>query len=261
MVAILYFMIALMATIIGSTVGLGGGIIMKPIFDFFELHNPSDIGIYSSSAIFVMCIVSIYKQLKTGTVINIWIVLWISFGSFIGGLLGETIFHYIYVSSSNVTVIKSIQSFILLITLVIIYLYMKNEEKFRFYNVKNPLLIVLIGVLLSAISVFLGIGGGPMNLLVFTIFFSMTLKDAVVYSLATIFFSQVSKLGQVVINQSYQNVSIDIIIIVCFAAVVGALIGTKINQASDEQKITKTYEKTLVLLMLLVFVNVIKILI
>ena len=67
---------------------------------------------------------------------------------------------------------------------------------------------MLLGLFLGVVSVFLGIGGGPLNIALLTLFFSFDMKECVVYSIATIFFSQLSKLFQVFVLSS--SVSYDL---------------------------------------------------
>ncbi|MEG0398391.1 MAG: TSUP family transporter, partial [Cetobacterium sp.] len=89
LVNIIYGIIVLIATTIGSIAGIGGGVIIKPAFDTLGIHNPTTISFYSSIAVFTMALISILKLLKTGVVLKKEIILPISFGSIIGGILGE----------------------------------------------------------------------------------------------------------------------------------------------------------------------------
>ncbi len=63
---IIYSIIVLCATMIGAITGLGGGIIIKPAFDFVGIDTTSMISVYSTVAVFTMCLVSIYKRSKQG---------------------------------------------------------------------------------------------------------------------------------------------------------------------------------------------------
>ena len=63
---IIYSIIVLCATMIGAITGLGGGIIIKPAFDFVGIDTTSMISVYSTVAVFTMCLVSIYKRSKLG---------------------------------------------------------------------------------------------------------------------------------------------------------------------------------------------------
>ena len=58
----IYSIIVWIATFIGAITGLGGGIIIKPAFDFVGLDQAAMISVYSTIAVFSMCIVSLYKR-------------------------------------------------------------------------------------------------------------------------------------------------------------------------------------------------------
>ena len=109
------------------------------------------------------------------------------------------------------------------------------------YCLKNILYIFASGFFLGAISVFLGIGGGPLNIAVLMLLFSYEMKEATVYSIATIFFAQISKLGSVLIGGKLMAYDLSLLPFICFAAVIGGFIGTLINQKLNSSKIEKIY--------------------
>ena len=57
MVVVIYSLVIVIATVLGAIAGLGGGVIIKPLFDLIGAHQASTIGFYSSVAVFTMCIV------------------------------------------------------------------------------------------------------------------------------------------------------------------------------------------------------------
>ena len=78
---------------IGAITGLGGGIIIKPsLLDFVGIDTTSMISVYSTVAVFTMCLVSIYKRSKQGFHVQKQIALGLAFGSIIGGKIGMMIF-------------------------------------------------------------------------------------------------------------------------------------------------------------------------
>ena len=56
--------------------------------------------------------------------------------------------------------------------------YTLCKEKIRTKHCRQIWLCVLIGLVLGIMSSFLGIGGGPINLVVLAYFFSMSTKEA-----------------------------------------------------------------------------------
>ena len=256
MILLSYVIIILIATISGAIAGLGGGVIIKPLFDMIAFHDASTIGFYSSVAVFTMCIVSIYKQVKNGFKFDIRTVLSISIGSMVGGLLGELIFNSITKSLDN-SFVKVIQAGILAITLIVILLYTLNREKIKGYKINNVLIIFGAGMFLGLISIFLGIGGGPLNVALLMLLFSYPMKEASIYSIATIFFSQISKLGSILFSGQIVNYDLSFIPFIAVTAIIGGFIGTSINQKLEDEKIQKFYIFLIGLLLLISGYNVI----
>ncbi|MDI9518170.1 MAG: sulfite exporter TauE/SafE family protein [Erysipelotrichaceae bacterium] len=256
-VIILYTIIVLIATISGAIAGLGGGVIIKPLFDLIGYHDASTIGFYSSTAVFTMCLVSIYKQLKEKFKFNIKIVSAISVGSLVGGYIGESIFNTV-TSNTQDNIVKIIQAGLLGVTLILILIYTLNKEKIKQFKIDNLFIIFIVGFLLGSISVFLGIGGGPLNVATVMLLFSFDIKEASIYSIATIFFSQISKLGTVFLSGSFQNYDLSIIPFTSISAILGGYIGTLLNQKLDNKKIQNIYIFIIVVLIGISIFNIIK---
>lgn len=59
---VLYFLIAIGATTVGSLTGMGGGVIIKPLMDVLHGFDVQTIGVLSSLTVFSMSVVSIGKR-------------------------------------------------------------------------------------------------------------------------------------------------------------------------------------------------------
>lgn len=251
----LYFMIALGATILGSSAGLGGGVIIKPILDFLGHFNVVTIGIMSSFTVFSMAVVSVIRQIKYKAKIDFRKTILIGIGSIFGGVLGDKIMSLI-IKLTGDTIVRLSQSIILLILLIFIYIYMNNREKYKSYNVNNSLACIFIGVLLGTIASFLSIGGGPINVCILTIFFSMDTKEAAVNSIITILFSQGSKLISIAKAGTLHNVDFRILIFMIVGGIAGGLIGSSLNKKLNSKYILKIFNYVLISLVILNFYNV-----
>lgn len=256
MIILIYILIILFATSVGATTGLGGGIIIKPLFDLIGFHSVDEIGFFSSVAVFSMCVISLYKQLRRKTEFNKNIVFSLSFGSVFGGFLGEIVFQFIF-NIWNDQQVKVIQGSILLFTLLVILYYTLSKGRIKNHQIKNTIASMSIGLFLGMISVFLGIGGGPLNVSVLMFCFSFTIKEASLYSLATIFFSQLSKLGISVFGASFIAYDLKLIPFLIITAIIGGLIGTRLNQSLSIKKIEQLYFLLIIFLILLSTYNVI----
>lgn len=252
---LIYTLIVLIATTIGAITGLGGGVIIKPLFDLLGADTPTVIGFYSSVAVFTMCLVSIYKQLKKGFQFDKAVLLGVSAGSLIGGYLGESVFK-IATQSLSQAMVQRTQAGLLLMTLVIILLYAFNKSKVTHYQVKTWYLAVGIGVFLGTISVFLGIGGGPLNVSLFMWLMSFNMKNAAVYSIATIFFSQVSKLGSMAMTGELFEFSFSLLPLIMLAAILGGYLGTLVNQKLADKRIEGLYNALMFVLMGISILNI-----
>lgn len=237
---IIYSIVVMCATTSGAISGLGGGVIIKPLLDAVGLHVMATINFYSSLASFTMSTVSIGKQVKNRFKFNYKVVFFIAIGSLIGGRLGEGLFNNVTLQFTN-TKVKFIQALFLLITLVIIYIYTLNKNKIKTYKFQNSFIILIAGIVLGFVSVFLGIGGGPLNLALLTILFSYNMKEASVYSITTIFFAQLSKLITVYLNKSYLGHDLTFIPFILFFAILGGFVGTSLNQKMSNNQIEKFY--------------------
>lgn len=173
---------------------------IKPLFDLLGADTATVIGFYSSVAVFTMCLVSIYKQLKQGFNFKFNILIGVSVGSLIGGYLGELLVGLAIQSLSD-NMVQRIQASLLFVTLAIILLYAFYKSRIKHYIIDNWLVATVIGLFLGTISVFLGIGGGPLNVSLLLWLMSFTMKEAAVYSIATIFFLTIIKTRQSVFKR------------------------------------------------------------
>ena len=254
---IIYSVIVLCATMIGAITGLGGGIIIKPAFDFVGMDTTSMISVYSIVAVFTMCLVSIYKRSRLGFHVHKNIALGLAFGSIVGGKIGDAVFLWA-VEKVDSSLVSASQSIILFLLLGGIILFTLNKGKLNTLDVTNLVAIVTIGLLVGIISVYLGIGGGPLNIALLVYFFSMKAKDAAAYSILMIFFAQIIKMGTVIRDfEKYNNVSLVILAIAIFA-VLGGWIGTKIQSKLSHEAVEKMYLGLMVVLLLMNAINIFK---
>lgn len=257
---IAYFLIALGATILGAMAGLGGGVIIKPLLDFLGDYSLSTIGVLSSFTVFSMAIVSIIKQIRYKVKIEVRKTVLIGIGSIIGGVLGDKIINLILkvLSESLVTIV---QNSILAILLIFIYIYMNNKEKYRSYKVNNSIACIVIGLLLGSIASFLSIGGGPINVCVLALFFSMDTKEAAVNSIITILFSQGSKLITIITTQGLSGFDLTMLPYMVIGGIVGGMIGSKLNKKFNSVAILKVFNIVVLALILLNIYNIISMII
>ncbi|MBQ3044766.1 MAG: sulfite exporter TauE/SafE family protein [Clostridia bacterium] len=250
MLALIYAVVILVATTLGSFVGLGGGVIIKPILDFIGEEPRAQVDFLSCVAVFTMSIVSTGKQIKNKVSFDKSIIIFLAAGSVAGGFFGKFCMDLLGNSFAQEN-IRCIQAFVLAALLLSVCIYV-SKQRFSF-RVKNPAAICAVGLLLGFIASFLGIGGGPINVAVLTLFFSMNVKESAVYSVAIIFFSQLSKLITIFASDGISAYlhQWKTLIFILPAAILGGIIGSKLNRKFDDKLIRKTFTAVMILLVIL----------
>lgn len=236
---LIYSLIIFFATFMGAFVGLGGGVIIKPMLDLIGHDSVAAVNFISSCAVFSMSISSTIKHIRAKTKIDFKFIAILSIGAVAGGIGGSRLFDYMFTIFNN-TALKRIQGIILGILLIISVIYI-NLKKRKSFNVKNPVGIIIVGLTLGLTASFLGVGGGPINVAFLVLFFSMSMKDSAVYSVGIIFFSQLSKLVTTAITGSIPEFSYLTLILAIISAVFGGIIGAKINKKSNEKVIKAVF--------------------
>ncbi len=91
---------------------------------------------------------------------------------------------------------------------------------------------------LGFLASFLGIGGGPVNVSLLMLMFALPIKEATLYSLSTIFFSQLAKLVTIALTSSFMRFDLSMLFYVIPAAVIGGLWGARFSRVLSPKKVT-----------------------
>ncbi len=254
--AITYIIVIFLAMIISSIAGLGGGLIIKPILDILGYHNAENISFLATCAILSMSIYSSIKQRKHHNIsFDKRIFILVSVGALVGGYFGNQIFIALLqvFSEETVEIIQACGIIIVLLSAIVLVNFNK-----RHFLLKNSLIIFFTGLVLGTISTFLGIGGGPLNTAIFITLFSFGVKPAIVYSLATIVFSQVSKLITILATTNLGDLDLQALIYIIPTSLLGAIVGTIINRHLSVSKIKVIYNITLFCVIISLLFNIIQ---
>ncbi|WP_294835620.1 sulfite exporter TauE/SafE family protein [uncultured Eubacterium sp.] len=252
---LIYAVVIFAATFFGAFVGLGGGVIIKPLLDLIGHDTIAVVNFISACAVFSMSITSTIKHIRAKTKIEFGIIIYLSIGAIGGGICGSKLFDY-FLTLFNNSLLKSIQGLALGILLVasVIYVNTKNAKSFK---LTKPVPIVIVGLTLGFIASFLGVGGGPINVAFLVLFFSMTVKEAAVYSVGTIFFSQLSKLITLGVTHTIPKFDVVTLIVAILCAAVGGIVGAKMNKKVNEKVIQKIFTVMVSAVALINFYNAI----
>lgn len=253
MLYLIYFFVVFLANSVGALSGMGGGVIIKPALDAVGAHPLPMIGFFSSSAVFTMSIVSILKQVQGGFVIKMERLFAIALGSVLGGYLGNWIFNHLMTLFTNESIVNLIQIIIMILTLVFAIIYARSEKPTLGLQANIWYFLTCIGI--GIISTLLGIGGGPINVAAFMVIFGHTTKQSTVYSIFTIFFSQLAKLASSVLITGLAAYDTSYLFVIIPAAVLGGFIGSAINQKLSEEAVNVTYQLIMLFVILLNIYN------
>ena len=225
MIALLYFFIALICTFAGAITGMGGGVVIKPVLDLLGHFDSASIGALSSLTVLAMSVTTFARQVgkKRQTSIIKLIVLGVSSAG--GGVLGQYLFDLMTKGFSG-AYIKVIQNSILLFLIVFIFIYMLIRKKVKTLHLNNIFFYVLVGAILGVLSSFLGIGGGPLNVAILILLFSMELKEATFASIVTIMFAQIAKAITILASGGFGSYDLSMLPYMAIAGVLGGLIGS-----------------------------------
>lgn len=249
-VGFIYFIVIILANTVGAISGMGGGVIIKPVMDTLHFHPLAAISFYSSVAVFTMSIVSTLRQMKNGLKLKIPVAIFVSLGSVVGGIIGNTTFDELLKLLSDEKYVQTIQIILTLITLLFAFFYTKFGES-RSYNLSHPLWYVMVGLFLGFISTLLGIGGGPINVALLMLCFGIPIKEATVYSIITIFFSQAAKLVTIAQTTGFSGFDLAILFYVIPAAIIGGFVGALISGKVSADRVTQIYQIVILLVLLL----------
>lgn len=253
MIGILYFIVIVLANTVGAVSGMGGGVLIKPIFDFIGAHNVASISFFSAIAVFTMAIVSTSRQLISGKKFNWQIVFWVSGGAVVGGSLGNIVLETLLRWLGNDDLVQLIQIIFTVITLGFAFFYTKYDWKnFHFTHVSW---YFSCGLLLGFLASLLGIGGGPINVSLLMLLFSLPIKEATVYSICTIFFSQLAKLVTIAFATGFSRYDLTMLWFVIPAAIIGGLLGASVSNILSPKKVTIVFQGVIILVLLINLYN------
>ncbi len=248
------FAVSLFSSAVGTICGIGGGVIIKPVLDATGIMSVSAISFLSGCTVLSMSVVSVFKNIKSGSnSLDIKTSTLLAFGAVAGGVAGKIGFQMLKDSTGNEVLIGMVQAAVLLAVTLGTLIYTMLKSRIRKKQYKSRGVIVSVGLVLGIMSSFLGIGGGPMNLIALEYFFSMRTKEAAFNSLYIIMFSQIASLIQVFLAGTMPEVSIVYALLMVGGGIFGGNIGSIVNKNIDETGVNKLF---IVLLVVIIGINI-----
>ena len=238
----LFFIVSLLASTVGAICGIGGGVIIKPVLDMLHLETVTVISFLSGCTVLSMTCYSVGRSvlagerrvsLRTGTPLAV--------GAAVGGLLGKQLFSFIRGLFENQNTVGAVQAVCLAVITLGTLIYTVNKHRIRGKKVQNPAVCAVIGLALGVMSSFLGIGGGPINLVVLFYFFGMDTKTAAANSLYVILFSQLAGVLAAIATHEVPAFPWRALFLMVAGGIGGGIAGRALNRRMDEKTVDKLF--------------------
>ncbi|MFC6170639.1 sulfite exporter TauE/SafE family protein [Loigolactobacillus jiayinensis] len=248
LLGIIYFLVIIVANSLGAISGMGGGVLIKPIFDLIGVDSVAAISFYSAVAVFVMSITATIKQRQNGVKLKGSFISWLAVGAIIGGIAGKNLLTVLL----RVTVEKNVLSVQISITIItILFAFFSTRYGWRSWQLTGWYWSLGCGLLLGGFASFLGIGGGPINVALLMLMFGLPIKEATLYSLCTIFFSQGSKLVSLIVSDELSLINLELLWFIIPAALLGGYVGSLFSKILSDDKVTLVFQGMLLVVILI----------
>lgn len=259
MIYIIFFVVCFGASIVGAICGIGGGVIIKPVLDAVGVMDVSAISFLSGCTVLSMTAYSVAKSKISGEkTVDLQIGIPLALGAAAGGVFGKWLFTLVKSMSEEPDRVGAIQAFCLMLVTVGTLVYTLNKHRIHTYRIESASVCVAIGIFLGILSSFLGIGGGPINLVVLYFFFSMATKAAAEYSLYIIFFSQLASLFSTIVTGTLPEFSAGILLLMAAGGIAGGICGRALNKRLNERAVDALFIGLMVVMILINVYNIYK---
>lgn len=251
----LFFVVSFLASVVGAICGIGGGVIIKPVLDLIGMGSATTINFLSGCTVLSMSCYSVGKAfLNRDSKIDLATATPLAIGAAVGGVAGKQMFTWVKGLFSDPEMVSGVQAVCLGLITVGCLVYTIHKSKIPTVKVVNKGIWALIGMLLGIMSSFLGIGGGPINLVVLG-FLGMDTKTAAANSLYTILFSQMASLGATLVTRSVPEFQWVTLILMVAGGIGGGIVGRSLNKRMDNRAVDKLFVGLMAVIVLICVYN------
>ena len=239
---VIFFLVSLLASAVGAVCGIGGGVIIKPVLDLLHLESVQAVSFLSGCTVLSMSCYSVGRAMlagerrvafSTGTPLAL--------GAAAGGLLGSRLFAAVRDIFASPNTVGSVQAACLAVVTAGTLAYTIYKSRIPTRRVENKLACAGIGLALGCMSSFLGIGGGPINLVVLYFFFSMETKTAAANSLYIIFFSQLANVAYTLLSGGAPAFRPAALALMVAGGIGGGMLGRSLNRRMDSRAVDRLF--------------------
>ncbi len=239
---ILILLIAFGASVIGAVCGIGGGVIIKPVLDAFGVAGVAEISFLSGCTVLSMSCYSVCRSvIARESLVNFQTGTPLAVGAALGGILGKSLFSALQTVASQPEAVGGYQAICLAAVTAATLTYTLNKGRIPALQIRNGILCAAVGLALGVMSSFLGIGGGPINLVVLYYFFSMETKTAAQNSLYIILVSQLTSLLTAILTGSVPTFDPLWLVVTVLGGIAGGVVGRKVNKHLTQTQVDKLF--------------------
>lgn len=244
--------ISLCASVLGAICGIGGGVLTKPILDAMGIMPVGTTGFLTGCTVLIMSAASLIKSSTVNEANRssgrVWIV---AAAGASGGAIGRQVFQHLLAGCAGEHFVSAIQSGVLLLLTVGTLAYTANRRSIRRNTPCSGILLFVVGMLMGFLAAFLGIGGGPFNLVVLMLLLPVNTKQAAGYSLHIILASQSAGLLLAYLTRTVPDFDGVTLVGMCIAGFIGGIAGSSIRMRLKEQQLTTVFQGVLIWICLL----------
>ena len=245
---ILLFVVAFLSSIVGAICGIGGGVVIKPVLDMLQMGAPATINFLSGCTVLSMSLYSVSKSLRAGdSKVEMSTGTPLAIGAALGGVVGKEMFSAVKNFFGGSSMVGGVQAVALGIITLGTLVYTVNKSRIRTHKATNKALCAVIGLLLGIMSSFLGIGGGPINLVELGYCFGMDTKTAAANSLYIILFSQAASLIATLVS-GLPEFRVLALVLMVMGGFGGGIVGRSLNKKMDNKAVDKLFIGLMVLI-------------
>ena len=254
-----YFIVSFLASVIGAICGIGGGVIIKPVLDLCGLASVSTISFLSGCTVLSMSLYSVGKNLTSGeSKVDMKTGTPLALGGAVGGILGKQMFSAVKAMFADPNTVGAVQAACLALLTIGTLVYTICKSRIKTRQITSLWVCLVIGLALGILSSFLGIGGGPFNLVILFYFFSMDTKTAAQNSLYIILFSQVTSLLTTLLTRSVPDFQWMALLFMVAGGIGGGMVGRGLNKKLDNAAVDKLFMGLMAVIILISVYNTVR---
>lgn len=234
--------VCLLSSTVGAICGIGGGVIIKPVLDALDILPVATINFLSGVTVLCMAAYSVLRAFASRTsAIDSSVGTPLAIGAAAGGVCGRQLYSFLASLFANPDTAGACQAVALALVTFGTLVYTLNKERVVTRHVTGVVSSGLIGCALGSMSSFLGIGGGPINLVVLSYFYSMDTKTAAQNSLYIILFSQATSTLVALFTTDLSSVGVALPLLMATCGILGGVVGRAINARIDARRVDRLF--------------------